>query len=1065
MRPSVLDSLRSESILSGPRLPDGRVPVLVSSDAAELVPAEAAALGGYLRAHPDVSPTAVAAHLLRTRPARRHRALVLATGRDQLIDAIDALADDRAHPDVVRGATAATRRRIAYTFPGQGGQRPGMGRGYYELSEHYRRAVDECHIESMRLFGTSPRDYVLGDVAADDPSAADVRVVQPALFMQMVGLTAMWDAAGVTPALTVGHSQGEIAACHRSGAMTLADSLLIVTIRARLVHEHSPRGHTMAVVGIDVDECEDMLARHSGWAQLSVVNSAHILCISGKRDDVLDMVETLTAQGRFAKEIRVEYPAHTSYVSEYQPLFIDALGTSLQNPNMLPGTIPSVGATLGAATDPEMSLADYWFWNLRNRVRFDKAIADAATRHDADYFVEMSEHPTLLLAIGETLAEVGDSTTGARQVIGTSRRDADGLAEFTRNVAAVAVADTGFRWEALAGTVDEAPALPLEGFPNTVMRRVHLWADRESGVGDDVNSPEWAARHAGSAVRRLAVEWRPLKRRKLLRPRRIAIIDPTGQAAGLAAEIAAAAADQGAVAEVVGSLETPGLDADTVLMLAGTAGTKPDAVTDHLTAILAGGRWRAGAARLPEQFWWLTVGGERVTADDPTPDVVHGAITSALRCAATEHPAVRFRHLDLDARSTESADGSAAAVVSALHVADEPEMALRGGTVFVKRLAPVEVPADAASPDFAHILITGGTGKLGMEFCEYLAAAGAGRITLLSRSGGSADVRRRVDDVARRYGVDVHALACDITDEAAIDELVGTMTVPVSLIVHTAMNYVSTSLDDITADQIDTAIAAKVAGLRHIVRAAPRADDCSVLICSSVAATLGGRDQALYALANRITDIMATELRADGVRAASVQWGLWRVQGPLDDTALSRVAGAGVIPMAPPSAIAAGLGTDTLGTERSLGSDSIVMSADWDQLRDLLGVLGAQQILAEIPAEWSATQAQVKQADPETVPSPARPAGDPAPQVTQENPTASSAPGDVLKAELAAAMGLSDGDVDLDPDLPLVALGLDSLQALDLRKRVQAVLGRDLPVEAILGGASLREVIDLMGTD
>ncbi|MEE4022146.1 nocobactin polyketide synthase NbtC [Gordonia sp. PKS22-38] len=1053
--------------MPGPRLPDGRVPVLVSSDAAELVPAEAAALGGYLRAHPEVSPTGVAAHLLRTRPARRHRALVLATGRDQLIDALDALADDRAHPDVVRGAVAATRRRIAYTFPGQGGQRPGMGRGYYALSEHYRRAVDECHEESMRLFGTSPRDYVLGDVAADDPSAADVRVVQPALFMQMLGLTAMWDAAGATPALTVGHSQGEIAACHRSGAMTLADSLLIVTIRARLVHEHSPRGHTMAVVGIDVDECEDMLARHSGWAQLSVVNSAHILCISGKRDDVLDMVENLTAQGRFAKEIRVEYPAHTSYVSEYQPLFIDALGTSLQNPHMLPGTIPSVGATLGAATDPSMSLADYWFWNLRNRVRFDKAIADSATRHDADFFVEMSEHPTLLLAIGETLAEVGDASTVARQVIGTSRRDADGLAEFTRNVAAVAVADTGFRWEALAGKVDGPPPLPLEGFPNTLMRRVHLWADRESGVGEDVNSPEWAARHAGSAVRRLQIEWRPLKRRKLLQPRRIAIIDPTGQAAGPAAEIAAAAADQGAVAEVVGSLDSPGLDVDTVLLLVGTTGTKPDAVTEHLTAILADGRWRAGSARLPEQFWWLTVGGERVTADDPPPDTVHGAITSALRCAATEHPAVRFRHLDLDARSPESADSSAAAVMSALHVADEPEMALRGGTVFVKRLAPVEAPADAASPDLSHVLITGGTGKLGMEFCEHLAAAGAGRITLLSRSGGSADVRRRADAVARRHGVDVDAIACDITDEAAIDDLVGTVTVPVSLIVHTAMNYVSAALDDVTADQIDTAIAAKVAGLRHIVRAAPRADDFSVLICSSVAATLGGRDQALYALANRMTDNMAAELRVDGVRAASVQWGLWRVQGPLDDTALSRVAGAGVIPMAPSSAIAAGLGTAIPGMNSSLGAETIVMSADWTQLRDLLRVLGAEQILAEVPDEWTAAPVPVADPEPETVPSPAEPqhAGDPEPQVRPQNPASSSAPGDVLRAELAAAMGLSDGDVDLDPDLPLVALGLDSLQALDLRKRVQTTLGRDLPVEAILGGASLREVIDLMGTD
>ena len=68
-----------------------------------------------------------------------------------------------------------------------------------------------------------------------------------------------------------------------------------------------------------------------------------------------------------------------------------------------------------------------------------------------------------------------------------------------------------------------------------------------------------------------------------------------------------------------------------------------------------------------------------------------------------------------------------------------------------------------------------------------------------------------------------------------------------------------------------------------------------------------------------------------------------------------------------------------------------------------------------------------------------------------------------LSAELAAAMGLGRADAaDLDPHLPLVALGLDSLQALDFRKRVKTSLNQELPVEAILGGASLHEVVELL---
>ncbi len=59
-------------------------------------------------------------------------------------------------------------------------------------------------------------------------------------------------------------------------------------------------------------------------------------------------------------------------------------------------------------------------------------------------------------------------------------------------------------------------------------------------------------------------------------------------------------------------------------------------------------------------------------------------------------------------------------------------------------------------------------------------------------------------------------------------------------------------------------------------------------------------------------------------------------------------------------------------------------------------------------------------------------------------------------------MGL-DMTEAIDGSTPLVALGLDSLQALDLRKRIETELKRELPVTAILGGASLDEVVTLLG--
>jgi mycobactin polyketide synthetase MbtD len=68
---------------------------------------------------------------------------------------------------------------------------------------------------------------------------------------------------------------------------------------------------------------------------------------------------------------------------------------------------------------------------------------------------------------------------------------------------------------------------------------------------------------------------------------------------------------------------------------------------------------------------------------------------------------------------------------------------------------------------------------------------------------------------------------------------------------------------------------------------------------------------------------------------------------------------------------------------------------------------------------------------------------------------------ELIGTELNRVMGIDGGDIDRT--VPLVALGLDSLQALDFRRRVKTELDRDLPVEAILGGASFDEVVRLMG--
>ncbi|HEU4363085.1 MAG TPA: acyltransferase domain-containing protein, partial [Mycobacterium sp.] len=475
--------------MTGYRLPDGTVPVLVSAVTAELLRTEAAALRCYAGAHPDVDPQAIAGMLFRTRIARPHRALAMVTGRAELLDALAAITAGDDHPAVVRTRTPAVARRIAFVCPGQGGQRPGMARVCYDAVPAFRAEADRCAEAFRDASGATPLGYLLDR----HPGAETASTVQPALFTEMAALAAMWRSFGVTPEATVGHSQGEIAAAYLSGVIPLTDAVQVIGIRAGAADEFASGQYAMAVAATDRDTCESLLARCSGFAELSVVNSPGMIGVSGDRATVQAIVDTLTERGVFARVIGVHYPAHTSAINTLRGRFSTAASCQ---PFQDTG-IPCVGTTLGAAITADLAVDEYWFLNLRNTVRFDRAIS-AAVALGIDTFIELAEHPTLQLAIAEN--------DPAALVVGTSERAATDLAVFTRNLAVLAVNDLNYRWECLH-TEPAGPApLPLADFPNTVMNEVPLWLPYDPGA----RGPEAAPRSAPAQL--LTEQWVRLSR-------------------------------------------------------------------------------------------------------------------------------------------------------------------------------------------------------------------------------------------------------------------------------------------------------------------------------------------------------------------------------------------------------------------------------------------------------------------------------------------------------------------------------------------------------------------------
>ncbi|WP_369638972.1 beta-ketoacyl reductase, partial [Nocardia sp. JMUB6875] len=560
---------------------------------------------------------------------------------------------------------------------------------------------------------------------------------------------------------------------------------------------------------------------------------------------------------------------------------------------------------------------------------------------------------------------------------------------------------------------------------------------------------------------RLAENWIRLDKRSLVPPRDLLVVDHTGRNPELAAALCTAAHNHGGSARVLNSeTDAAAGSYDTVvILLPELPEMEASAAVEEAAAFFSEPSWLPELAGVTN-CWLVTVGGEQITADDPAPHLFQGAVTAGYRCLGMESLGISFRRVDLAAGQSDASQ--AAALVRAVHVKNEPELALRDGAVYAKRLeidAAQRVPVPDA--DLAHVVIIGGTGTLGVEFCAHYVRSGARRVTLLSRSGETDAVTRRLRPIRALGDTEIVVESCDVVDETAVRELAERQQIPATVIVHAGVNYVRAELADVTAENFREMAGSKIYGAENMLNLWPRTTECRIILCSSAAATFGGRGQILYATVNRMLDVLARRLRAQGIDAVAMQWGLWDLEGPLHAVGTGPVQAAGVTPMRAADALELGFAehADHSGTENRL-----VAAADWNDVQALMAAIGQGPLLDDVVAAAAVEDTAAPQAGPAPLRGDDTP--DPVAQaaaVVAESPAATVGSGNLaeqVRRQLGKVMG-AENDA-FDASVPLVALGLDSLQALDFRKRVQVELNRDLPVAAILGGASLDDVVRLM---
>ncbi|WAE64385.1 type I polyketide synthase [Streptomyces cavourensis] len=459
-----------------PAAPDTGRPVClaVSGTSPHALARNAERLANHLGQSPGTDLPDIAGSLVTTRTHHPTRGVVIAGTADEAVAGLRALAADESHDAVVTGE-AAERGRIAFVFPGQGAQWWGMGRSLWEQNDAFREAVTACDEALAPHTGFSVAEVVRGQDGIAPPFTR-TDVVQPALFAMYVGLAAMWRAWGVEPSAVVGHSQGEVAAAVVSGALSLADGARIVALRARAVHDHAPDG-AMGLVERPVGEVTERLAAYGDALSVAVVNTARSTVVAGDAEALDRFLAEMEATGAYCQRVDVDYASHSPHMDALLPALREQLaGLAPADPGVAFYSSVTGERAAGAALD-----AEYWCRNLREPVRFDRAL-ERLRADGFGVFVEVSPHPVLQIALAQ-----GTEADAAAVVVGSLRRDRGGLGQPLRALAELHVQGVPIPWQRVFPASDTRRTdLPTYAFEH---RR--YWLDEHDDAVPAASTVSW----------------------------------------------------------------------------------------------------------------------------------------------------------------------------------------------------------------------------------------------------------------------------------------------------------------------------------------------------------------------------------------------------------------------------------------------------------------------------------------------------------------------------------------------------------------------------------------------
>ena len=298
--------------------------------------------------------------------------------------------------------------RMAFIFPGQGSQSPGMGKDLAERFPVARQVFEEAD---------DALGFAISRLCFEGP-AEDLQLTentQPAILtVSVAAFRAMTEEGVSAPAFVAGHSLGEYSALVAAGTLSLSDAVRTVRARGRYMQEAVPvgTGAMAAVLGGELGDIERVCeeARQNQICSIANFNSPNQAVIAGNTEAVDRAIELLKGVAKRVIKLNVSAPFHCALMKPAQ----DRLAADLERLTFNAPAIPVVTNVDARPTTAPAELRDALVRQVSAPVRWLESM-QFLIQQGVDTFIEAGPGKVLSGLMRQTSRDV--KTLNVEEVI------------------------------------------------------------------------------------------------------------------------------------------------------------------------------------------------------------------------------------------------------------------------------------------------------------------------------------------------------------------------------------------------------------------------------------------------------------------------------------------------------------------------------------------------------------------------------------------------------------------------------------------------------------------------